>query len=145
MSACTFIGHRNCSPEIKKELYLVIENIIVKNKVDTFYIGTHGNFDYYAYSVLSELKKKYQIRIIIALAYLGGRLSYYKDEETVFPEILEKCPKKYAILKRNKYMIEKSSFMVAYVNNALSNAYKSFEYAQKRQLTIINLGKYKSL
>ena len=144
MFACTFIGHKNCSAEIKNQLYSVIEDLINKNNVDKFYVGTHGNFDFYVYSVLSQLKNKYEIKIVVALAYIDMKPSYYNEDETVFPEILESCPRKFAILKRNKYMIEKSNFLVAYVNNAFSNAYKSLEYAEKRKLKIINLGKYKT-
>ncbi len=127
MLACTFIGHKNCSPEIKNELYVVIEDLINKNYVDTFYIGTNGNFDYYVYSILSQLKGKYEIKVVVALPYIDKKPSYCKESETLFPEILETCPKKFAILKRNKYMIDKSDFLVAYVNNALSNAHKSLE------------------
>ena len=60
MSACTFFGHRNCREEVKAKLKRVLEELIVKKGVNQFYVGTHGNFDFYVYQVLCELEKSFR-------------------------------------------------------------------------------------
>ncbi len=79
----------------------------------------------------------------MVLAYLDDKKKYYNQSFTIFPEILDKTPKKYAIIKRNKFMIDKSQFLICYVNNSFTNAYDFLEYAERKGLKIINLGEYK--
>lgn len=79
------------------------------------------------------------------LAYLPGpRQSHeaLRDEEidTVFPEGLELVPKRYAIVHRNRWMVEQSDYMIAYVTHSFGGAAQTYAYAVRRGLTIINLG-----
>ena len=56
----------------------------------------------------------------------------------LYPEI-ETKPKRYAITYRNRYMIEKADFVIAYVMHAYGGAYKAYEYAVKRKKEVLNL------
>ena len=108
MKSCTFIGHHDCPYDTKEELSLKIESLIVKYNVRTFYVGTHGRFDELVYSVLCDLEIKYDIKFFVVLAYLntsGNKI--YDTEKTMFPEELCNTIKRYAIIKRNEYMIKK--------------------------------------
>lgn len=140
MISCTFIGHKDCSQEIIQSLSMTIESLIIRDKVGAFYVGTHGNFDRLVYSVLGELAKKYDIRIIVVLSYLNNSNVYYDMSDTEFPAELEKVPPKYAIKKRNEYMLKRSKYLVCYINNAYSNAYKFITFAKRLNIQIINLG-----
>ena len=140
MNSCTFIGHRDCSQEIKQELYSTIEMLIVKENVRVFYVGTHGGFDRIVYHVLTELERKYDIEVIVVLAYLNDRNVYYDTNKTLFPNGLEGVPQKYAIRKRNEYMLKRSQYMLCYVNNTYSNADKFISTAKHLGMQIINLG-----
>ena len=140
MRSCTFIGHRDCTDEIKSKLYTAIENLIVKEQVKCFYVGTSGNFDRYVYNILIKLQSEYDIRVYVVLAYLKNKDCYYNMSETVFPSVLEKVPMRYAINKRNIFMIEQSQYMVCYLNHTFSNTYKYVKKALSRKLNIINIG-----
>lgn len=143
MPSCTFIGHRDCPEKIKSSLRNVIEELIIKENVDTFYVGTQGKFDCFVYEVLCDLEREYNIKVIVVLAYLESRETYYDSNKTIFPHILESTPKRYAINKRNQYMIKKSQYIICYVNNTFSNAFAFLDFASKHSLNIINLGEYK--
>lgn len=54
---CTFFGHADSPTNIKKEIQKVIEDLILQKGVNTFYVGTNGNFDRMVQSVLIDLKK----------------------------------------------------------------------------------------
>ena len=140
LRCCTFIGHRDCSQEVEKLLCVVIENLITKEDVNEFYVGTNGNFDYYVYRVLLQLKKQYDIKINVVISYLNNKKnSCYDYNETIYPVGLERIPKRFAIKKSNEFMIKNSEYLVCYVNNTYSNAYKFLIYAKNKKLNIINL------
>ena len=140
MYSCTFIGHKDCSQEIMQSVSMTIESLIIREKVRVFYVGTHGNFDRLVYNVLDKLAKIYDIRIIVVLSYLKNSNVYYDMSKTEFPVELEKVPPKYAIKKRNEYMLKRSKYLVCYINNAYSNSYKFITIAQRMNIQIINLG-----
>ncbi len=141
MYSCTFIGHKDCPSSIKLKLLAIIEDLIITKNVKQFYVGTHGNFDHIAYEALCELENKYNIKIFVVLAYLNRTISdFYDSKKTIYPEGLETVPLKFAINKRNMYMIEKSDYMVCFIDNTFSNAYSFVKEALKKNLHVINSG-----
>ena len=54
---------------------------------------------------------------------------------------LEKVPLKFAINKRNEWMIDQSDFVIAYVEHSFGGAYQSLKYAYRKGKRIVNLAK----
>ena len=136
---CIFFGHRDTYDLERDKLKQAIIKEIEENGADTFYVGTHGNYDRMVFSVLKELKEVYPtISINEVLAYLpkndGEDYSY-----TVFPEGIELVPKRFAINFRNKWMIEQSDMVIAYVKHSFGGSSKFVEMAKKKNKTVINL------
>ncbi len=143
MLACTFIGHRDFPQSVYEKLYIEIEKLILFKNVNVFYVGTNGMFDDSVYRVLCDLKKKHTIEIRVTLAYLNQKnTDKYLTNETVFPSVLEKTPNRYAISKRNMFMIKKSQYMICYLRHTFSNTYTFVKKAKRNNLTIINIGDY---
>ena len=143
MSICTFCGHHDTPDSIRPLLADEVEKLIIENKVDTFYVGTHGNFDRMALSVLRETKKKYsQINYYVVLAYLPEKKEeypLYADNETVFPDGLENHPRRFAISYRNKWMVEQSQYLITYVKHNIGGAGKTLQIAKKSNLNVLEL------
>ena len=102
---CTFFGHRVVSEEIKDKLKSIVLNLIECYGVDLFYLGNNGEFDRLVLSV-------------IVLAYLNDKKStelYKIGEKTLYPEGIERVPLRFAISKRNEWMIKNSDMVVTYV------------------------------
>lgn len=139
MSACTFFGHRECYGLNDQMLRNAIEGLIDQG-VDTFYVGNQGGFDAMVYRCLKQLQKAYpNIRVSVVLAYLPTEKSDGEDmADTMYPEI-EGHPK-FAIERRNRWMIEASDCCMCYVNQTWGGAYKFSRQAKRHGLTIINLG-----
>lgn len=139
MSACTFFGHRECYGLDIQALKDAIEDLISEG-VDTFYVGNQGNFDGMVYSCLKQLRKFYPyIRVSVVLAYLPTEKREGEDmSDTIYPEI-EGHPK-FAIERRNKWMIEASNCCLCYVNHTWGGAWKFARQAKRRGLTVINIG-----
>lgn len=60
--------------------------------------------------------------------------------KTEFPYEVEKVPLRFAISKRNEYMIKQSQYLICYINSTFSNSYKFAKMAKKLNLEVINLG-----
>ncbi len=143
---CTFFGHRevhNCN-EIASKLYDTIYELVENRGVKTFFVGNNGNFDRLVLEVLRTLSKTHDIDYSVVLSYLKVK----KDEsevleasETMYPEMLEEVPQRYAIDKRNRWMIGKSDIVVTYVNTCIGGAVKYAEICEKKGMEIIKLGK----
>ena len=134
----TLCGHAQISQveEVEKWLYAVSESLIEQGAV-TFYLGGYGAFDGLAASVLREQKKRYpQIELVLVLAYLNDRRDTSGYDRTVYPP-LETVPRRFAISHRNRWMVEVSDVVVAYVLHDWGGAATTLRYAkQKKKKTL---------
>lgn len=129
----SFCGHSEIiQPEgVRCWLMHTVESLIAKG-ADTFYLGGRGAFDSLAAHVLWEQKKTYShIQIILVLAYLNRNMDTLGYDATLYPE-LESVPPRYAISRRNEYMVEMADVVVAYVIHDWGGAAKTLEYARRK-------------
>ena len=138
---CCFFGHREVTHNIKDKLIAIIEKLITEDNVTEFYVGHQGQFDWMVYSVLKELKAKYPyIRYTVVLAYMPNEhIKGVYGEDTLFPDGMEKVPKKFAISKRNDWMIQQSEIAVCYVHKITGGAAKFREKATKKELRVLDV------
>ena len=136
---CTFFGHKNAGSDVKEKIKHTVESLIDDGVLD-YYVGNNGNFDYYVQAVLAEImKKNEEVRLTVVLSHLDERAMVADQECTLFPEGLEIALPRFAISKRNDWLIKNSQIAVIYVNNSFSNSYKLMEKARKKGLEIINI------
>ncbi len=134
----TFCGHRDVfDPEaVGVWLNETVEELICEG-ADCFYLGGYGQFDTLAAAVVHKQKEWYpQIRSVLVLPYLDRHFDASDYDETVYPP-LESVPKRYAVSRRNEYMIDRSDVVIAFVTHSFGGAYKALCYAQRRQKRII--------
>ena len=137
---CTFFGHRDTPPEIKRLLRQVISELIEQQGVKRFYVGNQGNFDAMARSVLAEFEQTHGISYEIVWAYLPRQEDPLRDtDHTLLPEGIENVPPRFAIEYRNKWMIAHSDIVITYVTRSFGGAAKFKEMAQKKKRTVIEL------
>ena len=139
-TAC-FFGHRDVTHDIRAKLQFIIEQLITEEQINSFYVGHQGQFDSMVYSVLKELKVKYpHIRYIVVLAYMPDEhINELYGEDTIYPEGLETVPRRFAISKRNDWMIQHSDYAVCYVHKITGGAAKFREKAEKKGLKVIDV------
>ncbi len=138
MKTCTFFGHRDSSEELKPALRQAIIELIEKEGVGQFYVGSQGAFDRMALSVLKELAERYPIRCEVVLAYLD-RPPTTDHPHTVYPEGLEQVPLRFSIDRRNRWMLEQSDYAVVYLRRSFGGAAKFATLAEQKGKTIIRL------
>ena len=134
----TFCGHREVQePEkVRAWLYETVEGLI-REGADCFYLGGYGQFDALASSVVRELKQEYpHIRSVLVLPYLDRECDRSAYDESIYPP-LEHVPKRYAISRRNEYMVDTADVIVAYVVYSFGGASNTLRYAERKQKRII--------
>ena len=138
MKTCTFFGHRSTPLNLKESIKEKITELIEQHGVELFYVGNHGQFDSMTLSSLKELAKIYpHIKYYIVLAYYPKEKS--PEENTLFPEGIELCHPKFAIEFRNKWMLERSDFVISYITHSWGGAYKFCEKAKNKGKIVINI------
>ena len=140
-NAACFFGHREVIHNIRPKLTAIIEKLITEDNVTEFYVGHQGQFDSMAYSVLKEIKEKHpEIRYTVVLAYMPDEhIKEVYGEDTLFPDGMENVPKKFAISKRNDWMIQQSGVVVCYVYKVTGGAAKFREKAGKKGIRVIDV------
>lgn len=77
------------------------------------------------------------------LAYMPGIKSEfdtgYEKLETLYPDGLEKVPKRFAIDWRNKWMVQQSDYVISYVCHSFGGAAKYMELAKRKKKIVYNL------
>ena len=137
---CTFFGHKNAPVSVKEALKTEILRLADEGVVE-FYVGNNGNFDYYVQEVLLDISTiRQDIKFSVVISYLNERVMKKMDNLSLFPEGLEKALPKFAISKRNEWLIKNSDIAIVYVKNRFTNSYKIMMKAMKKGVTVINLG-----
>ena len=139
---CTFFGHRDCPADIRPLLYSSIEKLIVNDGVNHFLTGNQGKFDAYVQGALLQLKQRYpHITYCVVLAYLPAQ-SQRTELPTVFPEGMENVPAKFAISRRNHWMLKQSDIVLSYIARPWGGAAQMANRAARQGKTVINLYRY---
>ncbi len=141
---CCGFGHRDLFCDISAELRKTVEYLVTQKGVDTFYTGGMGEFDEEFANAVCEAKVKYKhIRIILIKPYFSNELNlnkeYYEaryDEVIIFEENDRLHPKA-AIGKRNRYMIDNSSFIIGCIHRDFGGAYTALKYAERQGKMVI--------
>lgn len=128
----------------------MIEKLITENGVNEFWMGNYGSFDSISASTVYDLKNKYNdIKLCLVIPYLTKKITDYRELYTKFDEIImadipQNTPKRFYIVKCNEYMINKSDYLIAFVNHGWGGAARTFNYAlkkkNKQKIEIYNIG-----
>lgn len=135
--SCFFIGHREALEEIYPALYAAVEQYIVEYGVTEFIVGHYGGFDRLAASAIKAAKHLYpDVKLILLLPYHPAERPIPTPDgfdSTYYPPGMENVPRKVAIVRANRYMVDHTDFLIAYAWHPASNARDLLEYAKKRE------------
>ena len=122
---CTFFGHHNCPATVKPKLRAVLVELIERQGVDTFYVGRQGTFDILVHSLVLERLPEWRP---------GDDYS-----DTIFPEGMEHAIPRFAISKRNEWMLKQADVVVTYITHDWGGATRYAEKAERQGKAVINL------
>ena len=135
----SFFGHRTLDEQAQtKESLSNCISLLLKDGATCFLLGDYGEFERLCARILQERREQYpQIRLIYVQAYLERTpVSAVLYDEFLYPD-LEKVPKKYAIVRRNEWMIRQSDVVVIHCRLSYGGAAAAFEYAKRKSKRIL--------
>ena len=143
----TFCGHSDF--KASEEYERKILNFLCKNVGNSpaqIYLGEYGNFDKFAYRCCKKYKETHpNILLIFVTPYIT--VEYQKNhieplrkiyDEIIYPEI-ENRPLRFAIIYRNKWMIDKADYVICGIAHNWGGAYKTYQYATRKKKFIFNV------
>lgn len=135
--SCFFIGHHDAGSEIYPALLAEVERHTAEYGVTDFFVGHYGSFDRMAARAVKEAKKRCpEVRLTLVLPYHPAVRPIETPEGfdgTYYPWEDERIPKRLAILKTNRRMVDTCEHLIAYVWHFLGGSGQIVEYARKRE------------
>lgn len=137
MSTCFFIGHREAPDSLLPILDTEVERHITEHGATDFVVGRYGRFDALAAKCVKASKRRHpEVTLTLLLPYHPYDRPTPTPpgfDGTFYPPGMEAVPKRAAIVRANRYMVEHSEYLIAYVKHSVSNAWDLVEYARKRE------------
>ena len=146
-STCAFTGHRILKKDFNQDKLSEIIDKVIKNGYKTFLVGMAWGFDLKVFETL--LTKKNQNIDIIACVPCKNQEIYFKNsEKQKYINYLKKADKivyvsneyfEGCMQKRNRYLVDNSSLLIAYIYSNMGGTKNTVLYAEKKGKNIIYL------
>lgn len=137
MPTCFFIGHREAPDSLLPILDTEVERHITEYDVTDFVVGRYGHLDGMAARCVRAAKKRHpKVTLTLLLPYHPYDRPTPTPpgfDGTFYPPGMETVPKRVAIIRANRYMVEHNDYLIAYAWHPASNAQDLVEYAQRRE------------
>ena len=139
----TFCGHSDFVPSTAIEACLlsVLESQIGDSPAELL-LGGYGNFDRFALRCGKIFQQTHpQVSLIYVTPYMvtERQTSVGAEYDGIVYPPLERIPPRYAILHRNRYMVERADLVIACITRSRGGAYQTYLHARRKGKTVINL------
>ena len=136
MERCFFIGHRDASESVFPALCEAVGCLIRIHGVEEFIVGHYGNFDRLAARAVLSAKTQYpSVRVYLLLPYHPAERPVEPPagfQGTLYPPAMDSVPRRYAIVRANRYAVDRCDCLIAHVRYTPSNAADPVEYARRK-------------
>ena len=149
MMIITFVGHSTLynHTELFGQVFKSLSEHIASNETVQFYCGGYGEFDQLCARACRAFKETHKnCEIVFVTPYITESkqkdlrvLIESKQYDAILYPPLEAVPLKFAISKRNEWMMSQADLVIAYVAHTHGGAYKTLEYARRKKKQIVNL------
>ena len=139
----TFCGHSDFVPSTAMEARLlsVLTSQIGDSPAELL-LGGYGNFDHFAFRCGKIFQQTHpQVSLIYVTPYMvtERQISVGAEYDGIVYPPLEHIPPRYAILHRNRYMVERADLVIACITRSRGGAYQTYLHARRKGKTMINL------
>lgn len=145
---CAVTGHRQVGPDLDYEMLKILFERIIQKGYDTFLIGMAIGFDTLCFKLLYKLKEKYQIKLIACIPCPEQAEKFSLSQKEEYENLIKKAdekiivsPKYYigCMKKRNYFLVDSASVLVAYVRKEKSGTMQTYNYAKLKNLAILKV------
>ena len=144
-----FFGHADYVPTVAdEEALLSLLSEVVGDAPCELFLGEYGAFDRFAYRCAQKYKRHHAgVRLIFVTPYPleAPRGEVEECFDGILYPAIEDVPKRYAIVHRNRFMVEKADALIFYVRRHTGGAYKAYRYALSLQKVVYHLANEKKV
>ena len=147
--AVSITGHReiglDCDKNKLKQTFL---SLIEKENFNTFLIGMAVGFDMLCFSILEEIRKEKDIKLVACVPCREQDKLYSFSQKTEYRRMLNSADQtiilkenydKYCMIKRNEFMVDNSSILVAYLRKDKGGTAFTVRNANKKNVPVIKI------
>ncbi len=137
MCVCFFLGHSMAPSSLFPALEGSIARHVERYGVTSFLVGHYGAFDDMAFRAALAVKQRYPyIAVQTLIAYHPSRehpeLSA-RGDGSLYPPGAEHISPRFAISYANRWAIDNSDYLIAYVHDGMGHCHAFFRRAKKRE------------
>ena len=145
-TTCAVTGHRKVEFFFNKQALLKKLEQICENGYDTFLVGMALGFDTLCFKALEKIREKRKIRIIACIPCLEQDKLFNDAQKKEYKKMIESADEKvvlsphytkYCMMQRNRYMVDNSSLLLAYLREEKGGTKNTVKYAEKSGKNII--------
>ena len=143
---CAVTGHRKINEDLDfNKLREVFIDLITKG-YDTFLIGMAVGFDTICFKILEKLREDYNIKLVACVPCFNQDVNFTPLQKKVYRDMLKKADvtfytsteyTPYCMQKRNVFMVDNSSVLVAYLREKKGGTFNTVKYATNNNKSII--------
>lgn len=144
-TTCCFTGHRVLKKDFNDQAVSEIIDKLIENGYRTFLVGMAIGFDLKVFEIL-QTKKKFNIDVIACVPCKDQDKFFNKNQKEQYKNAIDNADKviylseEYydgCMQKRNMYMVDNSSILVAYMYANIGGTRHCVNYAKKKDKNII--------
>ncbi len=139
-------GHRIVKKDFNEEELEKEINLLIEKGCKYFFVGMALGFDSLCFEILYKLKKSKNIKIIACLPCKEQDSLWNSVQKETYRKNLNNADEivimsdKYdcaCMQKRNRYMVDNSAYLIAYVYRSSGGAYNTVKYAVEKNKNVI--------
>lgn len=143
---CAVTGHRYLSKAFnKKELEDKLKELVEKD-FDTFLIGMAIGFDTVCFQILEKIREQNKVQIIACVPCEDQAEKFNARQKEEYDRLLSVADQKILVSKkytatcmqkRNQFMVDNCSTVLAYLRNDFGGTYNTVKYARKKGVPVL--------
>ena len=143
---CAVTGHRVLEKNFSSSRLENILTRVIQAGFNTFLVGMAIGFDIECLKILNKLKKDFQIKTIACIPCESQDYKFTKEQKEEYENLLQtvdekvlisKTYTKYCMMKRNRYMVDNCSLLIAYLKRDFGGTFNTVEYAKHKGIQIL--------
>lgn len=145
---CAVTGHRDLSLGIDVNLTEKILIGAIEAGYDTFMVGMALGFDFLCFKILEKIRRERKIRIIACVPCRGQANKFPEPQKEEYLRMLSVSDEmvvlsqeynKFCMQKRNMYMVDNSSLVIAYLKKNKGGTFNTVKYAESKGVCVIRI------
>ncbi len=138
-------GHRVIKDNISETTLSSIFEGAISLGYDTFLVGMAVGFDMFCFRVLEKIRKEKNIRIIACIPCENQEKKYSFQQKREYEKMVASADERivlskeytpYCMLKRNRFMVDNCSYLLAYLREEKGGTKYTVDYADKNGIRV---------